>query len=364
MSIVVEFSPQQTVKPGDLIRIALEVPRVGLLDLKGRWRVTRVEGTKVYADAVGQTDQPLVGQVAFVQAVADVRKDSVETHNKVQLLGEEPANSDAIPMLSSVPSPGQIPANAEGINKGILIDPKRFAGISRVTGKVVDVKGLEIRIQPDGPYVPMVGNRVLLISKNDSLVTIVGEGQISRVARDGVWATVGSSGISPYEGLLVEIEVQSVPPAVEKAQGSKPPPVTPQPPLERPATTAADYLDLGRGYAFPKSGEPDYAASVPYLRRAAEMGNIRGAFELCWVYLQDKSLLDQEEALGWLRRAAEKELPDAEFLLGLLYEGEFEVLEPNPQLAYEWLRRASSHGHATARKRLMQRAFHLPTDVK
>jgi hypothetical protein len=126
---------------------------------------------------------------------------------------------------------------------------------------------------------------------------------------------------------------------------------------ENATQSAVDYLAKGRTYAFPKTGPPDYPAAIPYLRKAAERGSLPASFELSWVYLQDKSALDQQEALSWLRKAADKGYPDAEFLLGILYEGEFDVLKPNLHLASRWLRRASAHGHAEARKRLAKQGF-------
>jgi len=251
--VVAEFEQSEAGKPGDLLRIAMEVPRVGLLDLEGRWRVIRVEGRKVSAEAVGETDQPLVGQVAFLLGRENSRQVASDISNRVPPGEQEPSNSEEIPLLPSVPSPGQIPSALDGTEQGILIDP-------------------------------------------------------------------------------------------ETAPTS-------------PTANAVDYLTLGRSYAFPNKGEPNYEAAVPYLRKAAEMGSVLGAFELAWIYLQDKSVVDQKEALQWLQKAADQQHPDAEFLLGLLYEGEFDVFEPNLHLASKWLRRASAHGHPEAKKRLMNRAF-------
>ena len=361
-SIVAEFELSDVGKSGDLVRIALEVPRVGLLDLEGRWRVVRVEGKRVFAEAVGKTDQPRVGQVAFILAGANSQQDSGQVSESVELLGETLSNADGIPMVPSTPSPGQIPegtAPSPDEQPGILIDLDRFNGAGRIPGKVVDVRGSEIRVQLEGPYRPRLGNRVILISRSGGFITTVGEGQISRLESDNIWATVTHSGIAPHSGLLVEIEVEPVTPTVGRAQPSavQDQRTAPESLAENTTQSADDYLVKGRSYAFPKSGQPDYAAAIPYLRKAAEMGSIPASYELSWVYLQDKSLLDQKEALAWLRRAADEGYPDAEFLLGLLYEGEFDVLEPNLHLASEWLRRASAHGHAKARKRMWKLAF-------
>ncbi|KAI9320498.1 hypothetical protein BX666DRAFT_1852344 [Dichotomocladium elegans] len=99
---------------------------------------------------------------------------------------------------------------------------------------------------------------------------------------------------------------------------------------------------------------PDPALSIHYYTIAAQQGHRDACFALtAWYLVGSPNILPQsdEQAYVWARRAAEMELPKAEYAVGYFTESGIGTPK-NPQEAMIWYKRAAQHGDKRAIQRL------------
>ncbi|KAF7721016.1 hypothetical protein EC973_005555 [Apophysomyces ossiformis] len=120
---------------------------------------------------------------------------------------------------------------------------------------------------------------------------------------------------------------------------------------------------LGECYEYGKLNcQQDPALSIHYYTIAAQQGHREACFALtAWYLVGSPNVLPQsdEEAYLWARRAAEKELPKAEYAVGYFSEVGIGTSK-NPEEAMNWYRKAAEHGD----KRAIQRLQGKPSDAK
>ncbi len=96
----------------------------------------------------------------------------------------------------------------------------------------------------------------------------------------------------------------------------------------------------------------DKDEAVKWLRKAAEKGNVRAQYNLGMMYDKGDGVPQNlKEAAGWYRKAAEKGHVQSQFNLGLMYTNG-EGVPKDRQEAVKWLRKAARKGHVNARKLL------------
>ena len=105
----------------------------------------------------------------------------------------------------------------------------------------------------------------------------------------------------------------------------------------------AQCLRLGKGVN--KDGEE----AMQWYRRAAEQEDAQAMLDLGqWlVYAPDSVVANQREGMGWVEKAAEAGLAEAQFVMGRLYwKG---VLAPkNMDKCWKWMQRAADQRHLDA----------------
>ncbi|KAG0169502.1 hypothetical protein DFQ28_002291 [Apophysomyces sp. BC1034] len=120
---------------------------------------------------------------------------------------------------------------------------------------------------------------------------------------------------------------------------------------------------LGECYEYGKLNcQQDPALSIHYYTIAAQQGHREACFALtAWYLVGSPNVLPQsdEEAYLWARRAAEKELPKAEYAVGYFSEVGIGTSKNNEE-AMTWYRKAAEHGD----KRAIQRLQGKPGDAK
>ncbi|HYM75952.1 MAG TPA: tetratricopeptide repeat protein [Candidatus Dormibacteraeota bacterium] len=95
-------------------------------------------------------------------------------------------------------------------------------------------------------------------------------------------------------------------------------------------------------------------AEVDGLRRKAESGNSKAAYDLAKVYFEGKLVaVDPQQGLAWLQRAASQGYPGAEVALGYFYQKGFKGphgvrIKEDPHKAAEWYRKAASQPKTNA----------------
>lgn len=103
----------------------------------------------------------------------------------------------------------------------------------------------------------------------------------------------------------------------------------------------------------------NYREAAKALQSDAAAGNAQAALYLGNLYADGLAVpRDYRVAADWYRLAAEKNNPQAQFLLGFLYlngagEGA-EAIAPNPAEAYRWLKAAAESGNLSAQPYLAQ----------
>ncbi|KAI8370354.1 uncharacterized protein BYT42DRAFT_581983 [Radiomyces spectabilis] len=140
--------------------------------------------------------------------------------------------------------------------------------------------------------------------------------------------------------------------------------------LEYAVTLYAQAADLGYAPSGFRLGEcyeygklncrQDPALSIHYYTIAAQQGHREACFALtAWYLVGSPGVLPQsdEDAYLWARRAAEKELPKAEYAVGYFTEVGIGTRK-SPEEAMNWYRKAAQHGD----KRAIQRLQGKPTD--
>jgi len=105
----------------------------------------------------------------------------------------------------------------------------------------------------------------------------------------------------------------------------------------------------------------DDAAETLRLRPAADAGNPNAIYELGLRYFYGTGVpADVDQAIGLFRKAADKNQPDAEYMLGVIYENEDQAMPPgvsnpiptNLKEAARWYRAAARDGNRRAQDRL------------
>jgi len=124
---------------------------------------------------------------------------------------------------------------------------------------------------------------------------------------------------------------------------------------------------LGECYEYGKLGCPqDAALSIHYYTLAAQQGHREASFALtAWYLVGSPPVLPQSdtEAYLWAYRAAEKELPKAEYAVGYFTEVGIGVPK-DLQVAMEWYRKAAEHGDQRAMQRLEGKPLLQMSNVK
>jgi TPR repeat protein len=124
---------------------------------------------------------------------------------------------------------------------------------------------------------------------------------------------------------------------------------------------------LGECYEYGKLNCPqDAALSIHYYTIAAQQGHREACFALtAWYLVGSPNVLPQsdEQAYLWARRAAEKELPKAEYAIGYFTEVGIGIPK-NTEEAMEWYKKAARHGDKRAIQRLQGKAPENPKDKK
>lgn len=90
----------------------------------------------------------------------------------------------------------------------------------------------------------------------------------------------------------------------------------------------------------------DRARAESLLKNAALQGNAEAAYELGFL-ISTTPGADGDQAMKWLRIAANKDMPKAQYALGDLY-----VHFGEPGLAVEWYGKAAAQGHVAAKRQL------------
>ncbi|KAI7904120.1 uncharacterized protein BX663DRAFT_504034 [Cokeromyces recurvatus] len=124
---------------------------------------------------------------------------------------------------------------------------------------------------------------------------------------------------------------------------------------------------LGECYEYGKlECQPDPALSIHFYTIAAQQGHREACFALtAWYLVGSPNVLPQsdEDAYIWARRAAEKELPKAEYAVGYFTEVGIGVTK-NPTEAMEWYKKAAEHGDKRAIQRLQGKQVEPKTKKK
>ena len=105
---------------------------------------------------------------------------------------------------------------------------------------------------------------------------------------------------------------------------------------------------LGGLYGAGVGVEQDRAIAMQLWQDAAQRGYAPAQLVLGRLYWHEKAY---EEARPWLMKAAMQNLPEAEYLLSDLYQFGRGV-EPDHEEALQWLRRAAEHGYEIAQRQL------------
>lgn len=95
----------------------------------------------------------------------------------------------------------------------------------------------------------------------------------------------------------------------------------------------------------------DLAQARRWLRKAAEGGDARGMFGYgMFLYEGQGGAQDRRTGLEWILKAAEADLPDAQFNAGLILKTAGSGRPADPEAAYRWLLIAARGGDAQARE--------------
>ncbi|UDL07000.1 SEL1-like repeat protein [Marinobacter sp. CA1] len=101
---------------------------------------------------------------------------------------------------------------------------------------------------------------------------------------------------------------------------------------------------LGRHHDLGQGVNQNYALAADYYRRAHQLGFARSTNNLGYLYLQGRGVpKDPEKAITLFREAAEKDVPQASYSLGIVYEN-----RENYELARGHFKKAALEGHTAA----------------
>ena len=129
--------------------------------------------------------------------------------------------------------------------------------------------------------------------------------------------------------------------------------MTPKPKDEFEGKTASEIADIAEDYYWGNNGKTkDYAMTVKWARKAAELGNSLGQFRLGYCYKSGQGVTqDYAEAVKWYRKSAEQGYDWAQNNLGWCYEKGLGVAQDYAE-AVKLYRKAADQGHALAQNNL------------
>ena len=129
--------------------------------------------------------------------------------------------------------------------------------------------------------------------------------------------------------------------------------MTQKPKDEFEGKTASEIADIAEDYYWGRNGKTkDYAMTVKWARKAAELGNGRGQFRLGYCYKSGLGVTqDYAEAVKWYRKAADHGNASAQFSLGWCYYYGQSVTQDRNKAKELW-RKAAAQGDQTAKDSL------------
>ena len=96
----------------------------------------------------------------------------------------------------------------------------------------------------------------------------------------------------------------------------------------------------------------DYTEAVKWYRKAADLGNASGQFNLGVMYSNGYGVTqDKAEAVKWYRKAADQGRANAQYNLGVMYDNGVGVTQDKAEAA-KWYRKAADQGRANAQYNL------------
>lgn len=94
---------------------------------------------------------------------------------------------------------------------------------------------------------------------------------------------------------------------------------------------------------------------VRMLRRAADRGHIGAMSELGWLLLyHGATRTDKRKGIEYIRLAARRDDPEAQFQMGRIYDGGLELYPKDPKQAIHWFTLAAEQHHSAAAEFLAQ----------
>ena len=112
---------------------------------------------------------------------------------------------------------------------------------------------------------------------------------------------------------------------------------------------------LGNAYLHGIGTKKDSTKATEYFERSAKMDNPLAQYDLAKVLYKTEEIipldLDKEAAAGWMQKAANNNLPQAQYKLGLMYFKGI-VLGKDVKKAYFWEYIASKNGYKPALEKL------------
>lgn len=147
----------------------------------------------------------------------------------------------------------------------------------------------------------------------------------------------------------IKIEEQSV---VEPAPIAARDDLVPEIKIQRPASESVS-VSKEVDSAMAAASRGNYLAASIALKEAAVHGDPTAQTALAMGYMGVVGgiIPDTKKALYWFRKAAEQGFPEAQYLLGGMYDNGTGVIERDA-LAVEWYRKAAEQGHAVAQSYL------------
>ncbi len=289
---------------GDAVSISFEVPGVGAVPLKGKWRVTRVGQDSITADPSGDTAQPKKGQKATIQSEnpqsADTLKEEAEAiygQAEDYYKGQNGVEKDYAKAVCFYRRAAEL-----GYAKG-----ECSLGYMYATGK-----GVEKDYHEGISWFQKAANQGYA------------EGQHNLgMMYDKGW------GVSQNKTRAIEWYLKAARQGYDSAQFS-----------------------LGIMHEKAQGVPRDYARAFTWYRQAADQGNVKAQTNLGGMYYRGRGVVkDYKTALYWFKKAAEKDHSTAQSNLGVMYENG-QGVSKNKVVAIEWYRKAARQGYTPAQENL------------
>ena len=327
---------------GDAATIGFVIEGVGLVPLKGKWKVTAVQGATATLSPDGEADQPRVGQVATITHTARGAND-----DKKKGGGKESGTSSKTPPAS----PG-----AELSSRGIMFVQEHLAALGydpgpadgkmgrRTRAAIIDFQ-LSHNLPTDGRATQSLLNKLRSTpppeqpkgeapgKKLDEEVTSLevfdelrSDEELKKDARD---YRFGRNGKEKDLDRVFQIN------QILAKRG------------DRDAV-----FGLGTAYAFGQGAEKDMNRAFDYFEQAAERGHSRALFNMAIMY--QKGIATEEDAgraYTYMFRAADTGLVEAAYGLGTYLEEGYGTKQDR-NAAIRWYRKAAEQGYEKAENRL------------